>query len=67
VLDVLDFPYATQAQREERMARAGVPPERTREAVLVSLEASLIREVEDQLSLAAITKDAFRALHILRD
>ncbi len=67
VLDVLDFPHATATDREERLARAGVTPERTREAVAVTLDTGLIRENGEHLSLAPTTRDAFRTLHILHD
>lgn len=67
VLDVLDFPQATQAEREERLARAGVPPERTQEAILATIQTNVIREQADQLALAPTTKDAFKVLRILRN
>lgn len=67
VLDVLDFPHATQADREERLARCGVSPERSKEAVLAALQTGLLRDQAGQITLAPTTRDAFKVLHILRD
>lgn len=67
VLDVLDFPNASMSGREERLARAGVPPDRTREAAATAIDTGLLRESGEKLTLAPTTRDAFRALHILRE
>lgn len=67
VLDVLDFPASPMNAREERVARAGVPPERIKDVLTSVTDGGLLRNNGESLELAPTTRDAFKTLRILRD